>query len=338
MARAYHEGIEMTDRRTFVNLVAGACLVEAFAVRAQEPGNFFRIGLIIPETAEAASAFAAELQALREGLRALGWVEGKSIVIETRWAGPNPQPQRQVAAQLKALPVALILALGTTSIASARDGAPGLPVVMIQAGDPIGSRFVASLGRPGGNLTGTSQAGEEVLSKHVELLAAALPTLRRVGVLLNRANPANAFFFDAISRRAKSLDLRVDRIEVAAEDQIDSAVSRAAGGAMLVVNDPMFLVRRADIAAQALRSKVPSVFGRRDYVAVGGLMSFNSSSVWHWRSAAGFVDKILKGTKPGDIPVEQPTKFELVINLKTAKLLGITFPQSLLQFADEKIE
>jgi putative ABC transport system substrate-binding protein len=157
-------------------------------------------------------------------------------------------------------------------------------------------------------------------------------------VLLNRANPANGFFFDAISRRAQSLDLRVDRIEVAVEDQINGAVSRSTGGAILVVNDPMFLARRSDIAALALRLKLPSVFGRRDYVAAGGLMSFNSSSVWHWRSAAGFVDKILKGTKPADIPVEQPTKFELVINLKTAKALGITFPQSLLQFADEKIE
>ena len=328
----------MIERRRFVKLLGGGCLLAPFPLRAQQAGRITRIGLLIPEAEDAASAFAAELQALRDGLRDLGWVEGTNVVIETRWAGPNPQRQREAAARLAALPVALILALGTTSIASARDGAPGLPVVMIQAGDPIGSGFVASLGRPGGNLTGTSQAGEEVLSKQVELVSAAVPRLKTLGVLLNRANPANGFFIQTISRRAKSFGLRVDRIDVAAEDQLDSAVSRAGGGAILVVNDPMFLRRRGDIAAHALRSRVPSIFGRRDYVEVGGLMSFTSSSAWHWRSAASFVDKILKGAKPADMPIEQPTKFELVINQRTARALGLTFPPSVLQFADEQIE
>jgi putative ABC transport system substrate-binding protein len=324
------------DRRTFVNLLAGLCLFEPLVVRAQQAGKIFRIGLLVPET-EPTSTVRGELEELRAGLRELGWVEGKNIIIETRWAGSNPLRQRELAAQLKAVPVALILALGTTSIASARDGARGLPVVMINAGDPIGSGFVASLGRPGGNLTGTSAAGEEVLSKQVELLSAAVPKLRTVGVLMNRSNPGNGFFFDAISQRAKTLGLRVDRIEVAAEDQLESAISRA-DGALVVVTDPMFLRRRVEIAAHALRSRVPSVFGRREYVEAGGLMSYVSSPKWHWRSAASFVDKILNGANPADIPVEQPTKFQLVINMKTAKALGISLPQSLLQFADERIE
>ncbi len=323
------------DRRAFVTLIAGTCLLEPLAVRAEQSGKVFRIGLLVPAEP---TDIRIELEALRTGLRDLGWVEGKNVIIETRWAGVNPQRQRELAAELKALPVALILALGTTSIAAARDGAPGLPVVMINAGDPVGAKFVASLARPGGDLTGTSAAGEEVLAKQVELLSAAVPKLKRVSVLMNSANPGNGFFFDTMSLRAKTLGLRIDRIDVAVEDELDGAIARAKGGSLVVVNDPMFLRRRVHIIELTLRSQVPSAFGRREYVAAGGLMSYVSSSTWHWRSAASFVDKILKGAKPADIPVEQPTKFELVINLKTAKALGITIPQSLLQRADEVIQ
>jgi ABC-type uncharacterized transport system substrate-binding protein len=325
------------DRRKFVNVIATTCLLEPFAVRAQQAGKIVRIGLLLPET-EPTPTLRSEIEALRAGLRDLGRIEGRNIIIETRWAGSDPQRQRELAAQLKAVPVALIVAVGTTSIVSAREGAPGLPVVMIQAGDPIGSKFVNSLARPGGDLTGTSQLGEEVLSKHVELLAKAVPGLKTIEVLMNRSNPTNGFFFDAMSQRAKSLGLRVERMDVAAEEQIDSAIAHARGGALIVVNDRIFLRRRVQIATQALRSRVPTAFGRRDYVDVGGLLSYNSPSTWHWRSAAGFVDKILKGAKPADIPIEQPTKYELVINLKTAKALGIDIPPSLLQFADDVIK
>ena len=325
------------DRRTFVTLVAGTCLLEPFAVRAQQAGKIFRIGLLVPAP-EPTPTIRIELDALRSGLHDLGWVEGKNVIIETRWAGANPQRQRELAAELKALPVALILALGTTTIAATRDGAPGLAVVMINAGDPVGAKFVASLAQPGGNLTGTSAAGEEVLAKQVELLSAAVPKLTRVSVLMNSTNPGNGFFVDAMSLRAKTLGLSVDRIDVAVEDELDGAVARAKGGALVVVSDPMFLRRRSQIIELTLRSQVPSVFGRREYVAAGGLMSYVSPNTWHWRSAASFVDKILKGAKPADIPVEQPTKFELVINLKTAKALGITIPQSVLLRADEVIQ
>jgi putative ABC transport system substrate-binding protein len=208
---------------------------------------------------------------------------------------------------------------------------------MISAGDPVGAGFAASLGRPGGDLTGTSMAGEEVLAKQVELLSAAAPKLKRISVLMNSANPASGFFFDAMSPRAKMLGLRLDRIDVAVEGELDDAIARAKGGALVVVPDPMFLARRVHIAELLLRSQVPSVFGQREYVVAGGLMSYVSSSAWHWRTAASFVDRILKGAKPADIPVEQPTKFELAINLKAAKALGIAIPQSLLQRADEVI-
>jgi putative ABC transport system substrate-binding protein len=325
------------ERRAFVTLIAGTCLLEPLALRAQQSDKVFRIGLLLPRT-EPDPVSQIELESLRAGLRDLGWVEGKNLVIETRWAGVRPQRQREIAAELKALPVALILALGTTAIRAARDGAPGLPIVMISAGDPVGAGFAATLPRPGGDLTGTSMAGEEVLAKQVELLSAAVPKLKRVSALMNSANPANKFYLDAMSSRAKTLGLRLDRIDVGAESELDGAIARAKGGALVVVPDPMFLARRVQIAELAIRSQVPSVFGQRAYVVAGGLMSYVSSSAWHWRTAASFVDRILKGAKPADIPVEQPTRFELAINLKTAKALGITIPQSLLQRADERIQ
>jgi putative ABC transport system substrate-binding protein len=325
------------ERRAIVTLIAGTCLLEPLVVRAQLSGKLSRIGLLVPRT-EPDDADKIALESLRTGLRDLGWVEGKNLVIETRWAGVNPQRQRELAAELKALPVALILALGTTAIRAARDGAPGVPIVMIAAGDPVGAGFAATLARPGGDSTGTSQVGEELLSKHVELLSAAVPQLRTVTVLMYSANPANGFFFDAMSSRARSLGLRLDRTDVAVEGELDGAIARAKGGALIVVNDPMFLARRARIVELTLRHKVPAVFGQREYVTAGGMMSYISSNAWHWRTAASFVDKILKGAKPATIPIEQPTKFELAINLKSAKTLGITIPQSLLQRADEVIQ
>ena len=324
------------DRRTFVTLVAGTCLLEPLAVRAQQTGKVFRVGLLAPYNEPTPGRI--DIEGLRTGLRDFGWVEGKNLLIEIRWAGANPQRQRELAAELEALRVAMILAYGTTAIGAARDGAPGLPVVMINAGDPAGSRFVASLARPGGDLTGTSAAGEEALSKQVELLSAAVPQLKRVSVLTSSANPASGFFFDAMSLRAKTLGLRLDRIDVAAEGELEGSIARATGGALVVVNDPSFFQDRVRIIELTRHSQVPSIFGDREYVAAGGLMSYVSSNAWHWRSGASFVDKILKGAKPADIPVEQPTKFELVINLKTAKALGLTISQSLRQRAEEVIQ
>jgi len=324
------------DRRTFVVLVAGTSMLEPLALRAQPPGKLVRIGLLVPSS-EPDPGNRFDVEGLRLGLRELGWVEGRNLVLEIRWAGMNPQRQRELAAELKALPVSLILASGTPTIRSARDGAPGVPIVMINAGDPLGAKFVASLARPGGDLTGTSAAGEEVLAKLVELLSAAVPQLKRLSVLMNSVNPANEFFFDVMSVRARTLGVRLDRIDVASQGELDAAVARAKGGALVVVNDPMFYQHRVRIVEQALRSAVPSGFGGREFVEAGGLLSYISSNAWHWRNAAGFVDKILKGVKPADIPVLQPTQFELAINLRTARALGIAIPQSLMQRADELI-
>ena len=322
----------MVDRRSFVTrIVVG--LLTAPSTHAQQAGKLSRIGLLVPQ--HEPTSRVTDIEALRAGLRDLGWVEGTNLLIETRWAGPDPKRQRELAAELKALPVALIVAPGTIAIRAARDGAPGVPVVMVLAGDAVGAGFVASLARPGGDLTGTTAAGEGVLAKQLELLSATVPQLKRVSVLMNSANPANGFFFDAMSARAKNLGLQLDRIDVTGEGELDGAITRAKGGALVVLGDPMFWRERLRITELTLRSRVPTVFGGREYVANGGLMSYLSPNTWHWRSAASFVDKILKGAKPADIPVEQPTNYELIINLKTARLLGLTIPQSILLRADE---
>jgi putative ABC transport system substrate-binding protein len=212
-----------------------------------------------------------------------------------------------------------------------------LPIVMVNAGDPVGAGLVVSLSRPGGNLTGTSAAGEEILAKQVELLSAAVPRLTRIHVLMSRANPAGGFFFGAMASRAKALRLKLDRADVAAEEELEGAIAAARGGGLVVVNDPLFYLHRERIAALAIRSGVPSIYGGRDFVVAGGLMSYLSSNPWHWRSAAGFVDKILKGAKPAALPVQQPTQFELVVNLNAARALGLTLPSSFLRGADEVI-
>ena len=326
----------MMLRKTFLARLA----VGLFAtphLHAQQSDRLPRIGLIAnaPGPNSIYTRYVGELLA---ALRDLGWVDGKSLVVEMRYVGPNPQHVRERAIELKALPVALILASGTTAIRAARDGAPGLPIVMINAGDPVGSGFVASLARPGGDLTGTSAAGEEVLGKQVELLAAAMPQLRRIGVLMNRVNPANGFFFDAMLPRAKKLDLQLDRIDIGAPDDLDGAIARTAGGAVVVVGDPMFGAHHARIVELTLHHRVPSIFGARRLALGGGLMSYLSSDSWHWRTAASFVDRILKGAKPAELPVQQPTEFEFVINLKTAKAIGLAIPQALLLRADEVIQ
>ena len=324
------------QRRKFVTLAAGGCLLEPFAAHAQAERTA-RIGLL-HAFVEPTPRIQEGVDALRAGLRDLGWIEGRNLAIESRYAGLDPRRQREAAAELKALPVALIIALGTAPISAARDGAPDLPIVMVNAGDPVGAGLVVSLARPGGNLTGTSAIGEEILAKQVELLSAAVPELKRIHVLLSRTNPAGGFFFDAMAARAKALRLKIERVDIRGEDELDGAIAGAKGAGLAVLTDPLFVLHRERITALAIRSRVPSVYGARDYVAVGGLMSYSSSNRWHWRSAAGFVDKILKGVKPADIPVQQPTQFELIVNLSTAKALGITIPQSFLRRADELIQ
>ena len=203
----------MTGRRKF--LLGFAALTVIGSARAQRQGKIYRIGLLVPAL-EPTPVDQMRLQVLRSALSELGWVDGTNLIIESRYVGVTPRRMRDVAAELKDIPVALIIAPGTIMIRAARDGAPGVPIIMVNAGDPVGSGFAVSLARPGGDLTGTSAAGEEVLAKQLELLSIAVPRLRRVSVLMNSANPANEFFFAAMSSRARKLDLQLDRIVVTA--------------------------------------------------------------------------------------------------------------------------
>src|SRR4029453_9741241 len=240
------------NRRRFITLGACTCLLNPLASRAQRAAKVARIGLLLPSEGPA-PRFSDGAAVLLAGPRERGWIEGENLRLETRWAGVQPDRQRAAAAELKALPVALIIATGTPAIRAARDGAPGVPVVMINAGDAVGSGLVASLSRPGGDLTGTSAAGEEVLAKQLELLSAAVPQLKRVSVLMNPANSANGFFFGAMAARARALGLQLDRIDVALDSELDAAVARARGGGLVVLGDPMFYATRAPITALAIR-------------------------------------------------------------------------------------
>jgi putative ABC transport system substrate-binding protein len=287
-----------------------------------------RVGLLFP------SVSARLDRAFRAALRDVGWVEGRNLDIVGE-STTESATMAEAVARLRARGVELIAASGTTAIRAARDGTPDIPIVMINAGDPVGAGFVQTLARPGGRLTGTSAAGEEVLPKQLELLQQAAPRSQQVGWLMNAANPANDFFHRALSKRARQLALPAVRIEVGKPSDIAPALGASGVQSLIVLGDPVFNARPALIAEAALRLRLPTMFGAPHFVAAGGLMHYNSSYAWHYRAAAGFVDKILRGARPNDLPVQQPTEFELTVNLQTARTLGLTLPQALLLRATE---
>jgi ABC-type uncharacterized transport system substrate-binding protein len=313
------------SRRGFgVALAAALGLLSGAA--AQETARMRRVGLISSPNPRFEKEF-------RVALSELGWIEGRNVEIVS---APATQPTEAVA-RLRARSVELIAASGTTAIGAARDGAPDIPIVMINAGDPVGAGFVQTLSRPGGRLTGTSAGGEEVLPKQLELLQQAAPGSKKTGWLMQVANPANDFFHRVLTERARQLGLPAVRIDVGKLSEVGPALAASGVQSLIVLGDPMFNVQPSLVADAALRLRVPTMFGNRDSVAAGGLMHYNSSYAWHFRAAAGFVDKILRGASPDDLPVQQPTEFELTINLQTAKALGLALPQALLLRATEVI-
>jgi putative tryptophan/tyrosine transport system substrate-binding protein len=316
---------QATGRRTVVAGLAAALGLPSL-VAAQEAARMRRVGLLVPP-----QRFDKEL---RGTLQELGWAEGRNLEIADESTTETADMAAPVA-RLRARGVELIAASGTTAIRAARDGAPDIPIVMINAGDPLGAGFVQSLARPGGRLTGTSAAGEEVLPKQLELLHQAAPRSQRVGWLMNVANPANDFFHRVLSERARQLALAVVRIDVSHPSEIAPKLGASGVQSLIVLGDPMFNPLAALITAAALRLRLPTMFGAPQFVAAGGLMHYNSSYAWHYRAAAGFVDKILRGARPSELPVQQPTEFELTVNLQTAKALGLTLPQALLLRATE---
>jgi putative ABC transport system substrate-binding protein len=326
-------------RREFVFTLGGAA-AWPLAAHAQQAGKLPVIGYLSPGSV--APGPLARHDAFQEGLRELGYVDGKNIAIVYRFADGKFDRLAELAAELVRLKVDVIVSVVTQASIAAKDATSTIPIVIVSVGDPVGSGLVASLARPGANITGTAAMTAEVIGKSLALLKEAIPNLSRVAVLWN---PSNVVFQGQILRAtedaARALAVELQTRGVRGPDEFDgafAAMSDWGAGALLVLPDPMLAFHQTRIVDLANKRHLPSMYGLRDHVAVGGLMAYGPNYAQIYRRAAAYVDKILKGTKPADLPVEQPTKFEFVINLKTAEELGLTIPPSLLARADEVIE
>ena len=313
-------------------------LAVAVVAAAQQPTKIPRIGFL---TGGSAIQISARTDALRHGLRELGYIEGKNIIIEWRYSEGNLDRLKQHAAELVRLKVNVIVTAGTTVTSAAKEATATIPVVMAQDPDPVGNGFVASLSRPGGNITGLSRLAPEISGKQLELLKETVPRLLRVGVLGDAALPGQAQILKEVEFAAAALKVKSHFLKVQSPKDIETAF-RSTGkrnvDAIVVLETPLINSHRSQIAALAAKSRLPAMYMNPEYVEDGGLMSYGASIAELYRRAAVYVDKILKGAKPGDLPVEQPTKFELVINLKTAKQIGLTIPQKMLARADKVIQ
>jgi ABC-type uncharacterized transport system substrate-binding protein len=325
-------------RREFITLLGGAAAAWPHAARAQQPAKVARIGHL---DLGPASARASRVEALRAGLRDLGYVEGKDIVIEFRWAETVEQLP-ELAAELVRMNVDVIFAPSSTMVEPASRATKTIPIVFSNHADPIGLGHVASLPRPGGNITGLSELTTELNAKAFEILKEAVPQATRVGVLWNPTTPSQVPGLQSVKAAGEKLGLALDMVSAATAEDFDAAlasVARESVGGLFVVPSPLTLMQRARLVELALKHRLPTMFvSSRENVEAGGLMSYGADRNDLVRRAALYIDKILKGAKPADLPVEQPTKFQLVINLKTAKALDIEIPPTLLARADEVIE
>jgi putative tryptophan/tyrosine transport system substrate-binding protein len=304
---------------------------------AQQAAKVPRLGLLIPGSS---SAFAPRIEAFRHGLRDLGYVEGRNITIEYRFAEGQDDRLPELVAELIRLQVDIMVTDGEPAILAAQHATTTIPIVMAVSSDPVGIGYVASLARPGGNITGLSFMLTEVSGKRLELLQEAVPKLSHVAVLWNPAVPSSTLGFKETQTAAHALGLPLQSLEVRGPDEFDqafAAMTREHADALVVLSNPLFFGHRRQLAELAVKHRLPAIFLFREYVEAGGLMAYGANLNAMYRRAAYYVDRILKGTKPADLPVEQPMKFELVINLKTAQTLGITIPATLLFQADEVI-
>ena len=324
-----------------LSVIAFVLVVAGPVAQAQQPAKVPRIGFLGSTTA---SAFASRVEALRAGLRDLGYVEGKNIVIEWRWAEGKVDRLSDLAADLVRLKVDVIVTSDGIAIRAAKGATATIPIVMTQSIDPVDLGFVASLAKPGGNITGLSFMAPETSGKGLELLKEAFPKISRVAVLApatsSTSSPTDGWF-QAMEAAAQALGVKLQILTPADADGIDSAFSamtRERAGALVVRPNPIFLQNRTRIVMLAAKNRLPAMYTSQDYVEAGGLMSYGANNADLWRRSATYVDKILKGAKPADLPVEQPMKFEFVINLQTAKQIGLTIPQSVLFRADKVIK
>ena len=321
-------------RRKFIAALGGAATTWSLAAHAQQPARLPTIGLLTPD----ASSWSAEIAAFAERLSQLGWIEGRTIAIEHRWSEGRPERIVEIAAEFARQKVDVIVAYGG-AVATLKQATAFIPIVFI-ASDPVGSGFVKSLARPGGNITGTSLQQTEFATKRLELLREIVPSLRRLANMFNANYPSSVRENGEVQAVARSLGLEVAPHEIRRAEDIAPVIEavKSQADALYVVEDALILANRTPIITLTLSARLPTSFVFREFAKTGALMSYGPNFPALFQRAADFVDKILRGTKPGDIPIEQPTKFDLVINLKTAKALGLTVPTTLLATADEVVE
>jgi len=319
-------------------VLAVSLILAPLAADAQQAPKEPRIGYLSAGALTTAPTFE---NAFRQGLRELGYVEGRNIAIEYRWAEGKYERLLELAAELVRLKVDVILAVTTPAAQAAKAATRTIPIVFTLVADPVASGLVASLARPGGNITGLPSISSEIIGKQLELLKETVPGVSRVVVLQNPDASSHAFMVREAAGAARALGVQLRVLGARGPNALDAAftaITAERADALLVLADPFFRTHRARIADFAAKSRLPSLSGEREQTEVGGLMSYGPSRLDLFQRAATYVDKILKGAKPAELPVEQPTKFELVINLKTAKVLGLTIPQSVLLRADQVIE
>ena len=314
-------------------------LVAPLATEAQQSGRVYRLGYLSTPTRESVEhGLAAFLRTLRE----LGWIDGQNLIIEYRWAEGNVERLPGLAAELVRNKVDVIVAPAGSAALAAKNATSSIPIVMIFASDPVEMGLVASLRRPGGNITGTTfTPGPEIFGKQLQILKEAVPHASRVAVLSNPADPSFALQVRQVEATGRSLGIRLQHVEARGPEEFDSAfaaMARERADALLVTGTSTFLAHRVRLAELAVKGRLPTMHSFRESVEAGGLMAYAVNMADFVGRSAVYVDKILKGAKPADLPIEQPTKFELIINLKTAKALGIMVPQSLLLRADEMIK
>ena len=324
-------------RREFMALIGGAAVACPLAARAQQPGKLPTIGFM---GANNATWERASTDAFVQRLRELGWIENRTVAIEYRWAEGRYELFAEIAAEFIRLRVDVILTYATPSSIAAKKATAVIPIVFAAAGDPVGTGLVASLARPGGNITGLSIQQTDLASKRLEMLREVLPGLRTVAILVNIGSPNSVLEMGEAQAAARTLGLAVVTSEVQRAEDIAPALDALKGHAdgLYVCSSPLLSTNRIRINSLALGVRLPTMYGLRAFTEAGGLMSYGPNLPDLFRRAADITDKILRGTKPGDIPVEQPTKFDLVINLTTAKALGLTIPPTLLALTDEVIE
>jgi putative tryptophan/tyrosine transport system substrate-binding protein len=322
-------------RRDLLRLVGSAAICWALSARAQQPAKIYRLGYL------ASARIPILIEALQTGLHELGYVEGKNLKTEYRFGGQDPEALRKLAAELEALGPDAIVTVASPPAIAAKRATTTIPIVMATVGDPLRSGIIASLAHPGGNITGVTLYGSELSGKRVEVIREALPGISRVAVLGNAANTFSRVSWEDTQPVARQMGINPQLFMVREPDELTgtfAAMPRMSAEAVIVLPDAVFNTWRRQINALAIEYRLPTMYDAREYVEDGGLISYGPNLLEMTRSSAILVDKVLKGANPNDLPIEQPTKFELIINLKTARSLGLTIPLSLLSRADEVIE